>query len=255
MVRMGDGCNFGIVDIKKKEIKTTKYRGVYRKVSQTQYLLNDVGYYGGICVLPTYFFDGKKNEYRLLARFCEDSVVSGENIYFMKSDKEVLCQPHTVDLCKYNIKSSKVVKVKSIDNFCLAQQMGTNFLVYKESTDGPMKIVNFGKATTKISDGIYKVSHDGDQKGYDAGIYKAKISNNKLTMYGNFTKKNKKTPVKDSRYELELDSKCKINISGYDGKYRTDIDTFNGVFDSWEEGLSYELLIKNGRVHELILYS
>lgn len=253
------GSYFGVVDIKNKKMKTTKYPGISEKITQSQYLLNSEGYTGDWCILPTYVFDAKKNKFKLLAQYCDRSAVFGDNVIYVKSSYQASYKVHSATVYKYNLKSGKVTKLKKLEKLYAVGLLGTNFLANTEMRSGDIKLIDFGKATTKLGDGTYSVNHLGNQKySGENGIYKAKFSNNKLIMYGNFKKKGKKT-LNDSKYEIKLDSNCKLynneNDGGKDVKVKYDLKEFNPVFNNMEKGLRFEFQIKNGKVCEINIFS
>lgn len=240
----------GIVDIKNKKMKITKYPGISEKISKTQYLLNSSNAMGDWCILPTYVFDAKKNKFKLLAQYCDRSAVFGDNVIYVKS-YEASYKEHGAIVYKYNLKTGKVTKLKKFEKLYQVVLLGTNFLANTEMRSGDIKLIDFGKATTKLADGTYSVNHLGNQKySGENGIYKAKISNNKLIIYGNFKKKGQKT-LNDSKYEIKLDSNCKLynieNDSGKDVKVKYDLKEFKrkgssqDTHNEWEENNPKEI--------------
>lgn len=254
------GTLFGVVDTKDKTIKVTQYPGLSKKISKTKYLLNTAQNMGDWCIMPTYVFDIKKNKYTLLAEYCDISVVVENDIIYLKSSYDAASKVHSAIVFKYNLKTGKKTKLKKLDRVYIVSDILQNYLVYTDSeasySKNNLKIIDFGKATTKLADGTYSVDHLGNQKySGENGIYKAKISNNKLIIYGNF-KKGKKS-LKDAKYELEIHPECKLYHWEYpDGingiKVTYPLESFNGVYDNFEQGISFNFQVKRGKVCKII---
>lgn len=245
---MGDyssDCNLGIIDTKAKTIKRTKYPCVCEKISDTQYLLGDLSG-GDRYIGERYFYDAKKNKFKLLAKYCDASKAVGDNIIYVKSSYNAYDWTHSATVYKYNLKNGKVSKIKKFKKLWNVEMIASNFIIYSEKLNGKFKISPFDNKVNKLSDGKYRV----------AKVVYIHAKDGYLDIYGQVQKSSSKKVSDYTHYKVKMSRSCKLYTIDCGTKMECDKTIFNQLHEKvsgYGSKLKGEFTVKNGMITSLTI--
>ena len=237
------GSTFCTFNTKTKKFNQTKYPGVGKKISNTQYILDASGYYGDWVIDSIYVFNAKTGKYKLLAKYCDTYAVFGNNVIYLKSSYDAAGKTHSATVYKYNLKTNKTTKLKKIEKIYRVCLIKSNFLTYTETMDDELKVCSFDNKVSKLGDGLYYIAKD---------VY-AHVSDGYLDIYGQIKMNSSKKKFAYKHYRLKLSKTCRYYAVEDGRKDNGDMELFNQIHDSVSEEcegfrIGVDFTVKNGKV-------